>query len=66
MTKPWPMVPLGEVLAERKEVPFPADIESGNIRIVSKIGFKEGKIELRSGAETKTAMILIQPAHLVQ
>ena len=65
MTKPWPMVPLGEILAERKEVPFPTDIENGSIRIVSKIGFKEGKIELRSGAETKTGMILIRPGDLV-
>ena len=65
MTKPWPMVPLGEIIAERKEVPFPADIENGSIRIVSKIGFKEGGIELRSGAETKTGMILIRPGDLV-
>lgn len=65
MSKSWPMVPLGEILAERKEVPFPADIENGSIRIVSKIGFKEGKIELRSGAETKTGMILIRPGDLV-
>ena len=65
MSKPWPMVPLGEIFAERKEVPFPADIENGSIRIVSKIGFKEGKIELRSGAETKTGMILIHPGDLV-
>lgn len=65
MSKPWPMVPLGEILAERKEVPFPADIENGSIRIVSKIGFKEGKIDLRSGAETKTGMILIRPGDLV-
>lgn len=65
MTKSWPMVPLGEILTERKEVPHPADIECGNIRIVSKIGFKEGEIELRSGAETKTGMILIRPGDFV-
>lgn len=65
MSKTWPMVQLGEVLTERKEVPFPVDIESGNIRIVSKIGFNEGKIELRSGFETKTGMILIQPGDIV-
>ena len=65
MSKAWPMVALGEVLTERKEVPSSVDIESGNIRIVSKIGFNGGKIELRSGFETKTGMILIQPGDIV-
>lgn len=65
MSKAWPMVPLGEVLTERKEVPSSVDIETGITRIVSKIGFNEGKIELRSGFETKTGMILIQPGDIV-
>lgn len=65
MSRAWPMVPLGDVLTERKEVPSSVDIETGTIRIVSKIGFNEGKIELRSGFETKTGMILIQPGDIV-
>ena len=38
---------------------------SGKIRIVAKIGFNEGKIELRSDGETRTNMILIRPGDLV-
>ena len=65
MSRAWPMVVLGEVLTERKEVPSSVDIETGTTRIISKIGFSEGKIELRSGFETKTGMILIQPGDIV-
>jgi type I restriction enzyme S subunit len=53
------------VLAERQEVPDPNALTSGAIRIVSKIGFNDGLIQLRTGVETKTGMILIRPGDLV-
>jgi type I restriction enzyme S subunit len=59
------MTPLGEILTERKELPSAYDIENGNIRIVAKIGFNDGKIILRSECQTKTNMILIRPGALV-
>jgi type I restriction enzyme S subunit len=65
MNYPWPLVPLREVLNERREVPEASDLVSGKIRIVAKIGFNEGKIELRSDGETRTNMILIRPGDLV-
>jgi type I restriction enzyme S subunit len=66
MTKnPWPIVRLAEVLTERRETPNPTKILSGEIPIVSKIGFDTGRIELRNSSQTKTGMILIQPGDLV-
>lgn len=65
MSKSWPSVILGEVLTERKETPAPDDLASGGIRIVSKIGFDAGRIELRADGETKTGMILARPGDLV-
>ena len=65
MTNGWQVVPLGEVLTERQEAPTPESLENGEVSIVSKIGFKEGKIELRADSKTKTGMILIRPGDLV-
>jgi type I restriction enzyme S subunit len=65
MTAPWPKVRLGEVVTERQERPAPGDIELGKIRVLAKIGFNEGKIELRNDSETKTGMILIRPGDFV-
>lgn len=65
MSDSWPLIPLGEVLIERKEIPDFFALESGEVRIVSKIGFDTGQIELRSNGKTKTKMILIQPGDLV-
>lgn len=65
MSKHWPSVPLGEVLTERQEIPSDEDLLSGRVRIVSKIGFKDGKIQLRENGGTKTKMILIRPGDLV-
>src|SRR5260370_41408629 len=56
---------LGEVLAERHEIPSDDDLSLGNIRIVEKIGFNEGRIQLRIDSQTKTGMILIRPGDLV-
>jgi type I restriction enzyme S subunit len=61
----WPVVRLGEVLTERREVPDPADLLDGTIRIVAKIGFADGRIDLRRGGTTRTDMILIRPGDLV-
>jgi type I restriction enzyme S subunit len=65
MSKAWPMVPLGEVLTERREAPSVEAVAKGEIRIVAKIGFNDGKIQLRSGTETKTGMILVRPGDLL-
>jgi len=56
---------IGDFLVERKEIPDLFSIESGAISVVSKIGFAEGKIELRTKSGTKTGMISIQPGDLV-
>lgn len=65
MPAQFPLVPLGEVLTERKEVPSPEQLHGGEVRIVSKIGFDDGKIQLRVDGQTKTGMILIRPGDLV-
>jgi len=61
----WPMVPLREVLTERREVPDPEEIVAGRIKVVAKIGFNDGRIQLRADGQTKTGMILIRPGDLV-
>jgi type I restriction enzyme S subunit len=65
MSKSWPMVPLGEVLTERQEKPSAEDLSSGKIRIVAKIAFDDGMIQLRIDGQTKTGMILIRPGDIV-
>ena len=65
MTKPWLTVRLGEVLTERRETPSPDDLAFGRVRIVSKISFDTGRIELRTESETNTGMILARPGDLV-
>jgi type I restriction enzyme, S subunit len=65
MPKDWPETTLGEVLTERQETPDPTEIDSGAIPIVSKIGFNDGKIELRRDGKTRTGMISIRPGDLV-
>lgn len=65
MSAKWPKVKLGEVLTERREAPSPDALASGRVRIVEKIGFNTGRIQLRSDGETKTDMILIRPGDLV-
>lgn len=61
----WPSTPLGEVLVERQETPNPEEIADGSIRIVEKVSFASGQIQLRSDGLTKTGMILIRPGDLV-
>ncbi len=65
MPKQWPQVALGEILTERNETPNPALVQAGDIPIISKIRFSDGEIELRTGSDTNTKMILIHPGDLV-
>lgn len=65
MVNGWVLTPLGEILTERKETPSPESLDTGEVSIISKIGFNEGKIELRNETKTKTGMILIRPGDLV-
>jgi len=65
VTAPWPSVPLGDVLTERQEIPPPDALAKGEIRVVAKVGFDDGRIDLRTDSETKTGMILIRPGDLV-
>jgi type I restriction enzyme S subunit len=59
------MTPLGEILTERQEIPSVEKLASGEMRIVAKIGFIGGAIQLRTESETKTNMILIRPGDLI-
>ena len=61
----WKNVPLSNVLIERKEKPSDEALATGATRIVSKISFNDGLIQLRQEAKTKTGMILIRPGDLV-
>lgn len=61
----WPEIALREVLIERQETPHYEDLSTGNQRIISKIRFSDGCIELRKSGETKTNMISIHPGDLV-
>ena len=61
----WKKVQLGEVLIERKETLDPVALETGEIRIVSKIGFNTGELEFRDTTATKTKMIQFQPGDIV-
>src|SRR5262245_59338168 len=65
MKDSWPVVPLNEILTERREAPAPDDLALGRVRIVSKIGFDTGQIELRTGSKTNTGMILVRPGDLL-
>ena len=65
MVNRWDTVPLAEVLIERQETPDPTAVESGAIRIVSKISFNTGNISFRLNGQTNTKMITIYPGDLV-
>ena len=59
------LTPLGEVMIERQEMPSLKDIASGRIRVIEKISFDTGRIQLRSNGSTRTGMILVRPGDLV-
>lgn len=65
MSQDWNLVPLSQIISERQEVPSVDALIKGEICIIEKIGFNDGKIQLRSNTTTKTNMILIQPGDLV-
>jgi type I restriction enzyme S subunit len=65
MTAAWPKVALGDILAERRETPSDIDLLSGEIRIVDKVSFNDGRIHLRQSQETKTEMILVRPGDIL-
>jgi len=65
MSPMWSLTPLGDVLTERREQPTSEDLESGRTKIVEKISFNTGRIQLRAGGSTKTGMILAYPGDLV-
>src|SRR5262249_25495650 len=59
------VVRLAEVLTPRAETPTPHDLATGKVRILGKIAFDTGQLELRVGGDTKTGMILIRAGDLV-
>ena len=61
----WQKVQLSELLIERKETPDPVALETGEIPIVSKIGFNTGQLEFRNSSATKSKMMQFQPGDLV-
>lgn len=65
MSMRWPRLQLREILDERREVPDQNEVALGRIRIVAKIGFAEGNLELRTGVTTKTELILVRPGDLL-
>jgi len=65
MKHKWPLIPLMEVLTERRETPSTEDLVSGRVRIIEKISFDTGRIHLRSNGSTRTKMILVHPGDLV-
>ena len=65
MKTPWPEVPLGEVLTERRETPDEDALLSGNQRIIAKIRFSDGNISFRSSGESKTKLISMHPGDLI-
>lgn len=65
MPNSWALVPLGEVLTERQEVPPAEAVLRGEIPIVAKVGFNDGQILLRTTTQTKTGMILVRPGDLL-
>ncbi len=61
----WKKFPLGKLLIERKEKPSDETLATGATRVISKISFNDGLIQLRQDSKTKTGMILIRPGDLV-
>lgn len=61
----WFLTALGEVLMERRETPSEEDLSLGRVRILEKISFDSGRIQLREDGRTKTGMILVHPGDLV-
>jgi type I restriction enzyme, S subunit len=58
-------VPLVELLVPRNETPAEAALLSGELPVIAKIGFGDGRIEFRDETTTNTDMIIVQPGDLV-
>jgi type I restriction enzyme S subunit len=65
MSPAWPIIPLGEVLTERRETPSDIDLLTGKTRIVDKVSFHDGRIHIRQSQNTKTGMILVRPGDIL-
>jgi type I restriction enzyme S subunit len=65
MKTPWPETPLGDILAERREMPNEEAVLSGRQPIIAKIRFADGGMEFRASGESKTNLISIHPGDLV-
>lgn len=61
----WETVRLGDVLKFRDGIPDAQKFSSGEIPIISKISFAEGKIELRNDGISNTKLVKILPNDLV-
>jgi type I restriction enzyme S subunit len=61
MKHKWEEICLGDILINRSETPDDLKVTSGEIPIISKIGFKEAKIELRKDGVSNTKLIKICP-----
>jgi type I restriction enzyme S subunit len=56
---------LSAVLTERREAPDLSRVTSGDLDVVERIDFENGKIHTRRGATGKTSMILAYPGDLL-
>ena len=65
MTQAWESVRLEQVLIERRETPKAQDLVSGTVKVVSKISFSDGLIQIRQSSDTKTGMILAYPGDIL-
>ena len=65
MNAAWATVQLGDILTERRETPSDIELLTGDIRIVDKVSFNDGRIHLRQSQETKTGMILVRPGDIL-
>lgn len=58
-------VPLAELLVPRNETPDEVELLSGEIPVIAKIVFAEGRIAFRDDTTTNTDMIVVAPGDLV-
>ncbi len=65
MKRNWEEVKLGKILKYREGIPDAEKIASGEIPIISKISFSNGKINLRNDGVTNTKLIRVLPNDLV-
>lgn len=59
------LIPLGDVLRSRDEVPAIESVLSGDVPIVAKVRFADGGIELRASSDSRTDLILVRRGDLL-